>query len=60
MNWEDIEDGLKRARVPCIGWLVKATEDVHVSLHEDQRPQAGYEWTSSVTFVPDPHGSWEI
>jgi hypothetical protein len=60
MSWENIEDRLWRARVPRIGWLVMYVEDVHVHLHEDQDPRKGYEWNSSVTFVPDPHGTWEI
>jgi hypothetical protein len=59
MNWEDLDEYHKRTKVPG-GWLVKAYEDVYVSLHEDMRPQSGYAWQVSMTFVPDPNHNWKL
>ncbi len=59
MEWEDIDEYHKRARV-INGWLVKATENVWVSLHEDVRPQQGYAWQVSICFVPDSEGAWVL
>ena len=57
LEWETLENCIERAAVPG-GWLVKATEEVHMSFHEDQPPTEGYEWTSSIAFVPDPSHEW--
>jgi hypothetical protein len=59
MKWEDVEYCMVRARVPG-GWLVKHTDDVNVSLHEGVSPQTGYEWRTSLCFVPDPNNEWKI
>ena len=59
LEWEDIDEYHRRARI-FNGWLVKVIEDVHVSLHEDMRPQSGYEWRVAMCFVPDPYHSWEL
>lgn len=64
LKWEDIshDNGfiLRRARV-FNGWLVSAISDVqtNVSLSEGyiQRSE-GYEWRTSITFVPDPNHEW--
>lgn len=58
-EFETIDDNHQRAKV-IGGWLVKATEDCFVSLHEDSRPETGYQWTASIAFVPDPKHEWEI
>lgn len=62
INWQTIpnkgEAGtLERARTPG-GWLVRETHNV---LHN--HPQGGpftdgYEWRTSLVYVPDPEGSW--
>lgn len=60
MEWEKIDDYHQRAKV--IGrWLVKATEDVWISIHDvEQRPESGYAWQVSMCFVPDPLHEWEL
>lgn len=62
LKWEQIEDshgkGVSwRARV-FGGWLVKTTDDVHIKMHEDMTHQTGYEWRTSMCFVPDPNYLW--
>jgi hypothetical protein len=42
------------------GWIVKTYEECHITLHEDMRPQTGYEWRVATCFVPDPNYEWEI
>lgn len=59
LDWEDIDDYHKRAKI-FGGWLIKAFEDRHVSLHEDMQPQQGYEWQVSMCFVSDPDHKWTI
>ena len=61
LEWEDMESNfgdVQRAKV-FGGWLVKSVQDVFISLHEDQRPQTGYEWREAMVFVPDPKHEWE-
>lgn len=62
--WEEIQDdkatsGTFRAKV-IGGWLVKSIEHVHISLHEDMRPQDGYEWRVAMCFVPDANHEWIV
>lgn len=62
--WEEIKQDtagtLYRSKVPN-GWLVKEVQDVHVVIeHSNTLGNHGYEWTSSLTFVPDINNSWEI
>lgn len=58
-KFEHIDDEIYRAKV-LGGWIVKIYEDTHVSLHQDQHPQIGYEWRISTCFVPDPKHEWVI
>lgn len=49
---------IQRAKVPG-GWLVREVMDV---LHDDPNRgnlQSGWEWRSSLTFIPDPEYLWE-
>ncbi len=58
--WEQIDDQFStsyRAKV-VNGWLFKIVENVHVSLHEDMTPQEGYEWRTSICFIPDINHNW--
>ena len=59
LDWEDIggQEPCKRAKV-FGGWLVKTFDDRHVLMHEDAAPQIGYEWQTSICFVPDTNHSW--
>ena len=58
LDWEGINDQHKRAKVVG-GWLVKAYENRHISMHEEgMRPEPGYEWQVSMCFVPDASYSW--
>jgi len=68
LNWEvipqDTAGTLYRAKVPN-GWLVKEVQDVHLNLNNDNTGIStlnnhSYEWTSSITFVPDAEHSWII
>lgn len=58
MNWEQIDSHSKRAWIPGLGWLVKVSEDVYTRLDVDD--PYGYEWRIGLTFVPDPHKTWEL
>ena len=64
--WENIENDhtgyLYRAKVPG-GWLVKVVEDVISQqpsgmIHPQINYQIGYEWRTSITFMPDPDHEW--
>lgn len=66
LNWEIIPQNtagtLQRVKVPN-GWLVREVQDVHLDLGGHFKPilsNSGYEWTSSITFVPDPNWEWKI
>jgi hypothetical protein len=66
LNWEEIEHNhsfnLIRVRIPG-GWLVSATEDVRSPMDTGyNKPEyyKGYEWRTSITFVPDPNHEWKI
>lgn len=64
LAWENVDDpmqtaGTYRAKV-FGGWLIKTIDHVQVSLHEDMRPQEGYEWRTALCFVPDEHHLWGV
>ncbi len=66
LNWEDIKHNhgfyLRRAEV-IGGWLVIAISDVMTPMnqgHSQPVPMEGYEWRTSITFVPDPDHQWKI
>lgn len=65
MEWEDISNTptstyLRRAKVPG-GWLVTATEDVIHDQGEYGRGMVGgWDWRTSICFVPDPNHEWVI
>jgi len=68
LNWEEIKQNtagsLQRVKVPN-GWLVREVHEVHIELGEEKGfppilQNYGYEWTSSITFVPDAEHKWEI
>ena len=60
MQWEpipqDIAGTLWRAKVPG-GWLVNMVNDV-TQILPDQGLTQGYDWRSSLTFLPDPSHLW--
>jgi len=64
-KWEYIEtedgSGLNRMRVPG-GWLVKVCEYVYQAslVMAGQGEPFGYDWRTSMTFLPDPEHSWEV
>jgi hypothetical protein len=62
VNWYTIEHSgtghMARAMVPG-GWLVRISEDVYVNNKGYGYPNTGYEWRTSITFVPDPTHEWE-
>ncbi len=59
--WETIEQQhagqLARSRTPG-GWLVCYTDEVMTPTPHNNGMVGGYEWRSSIAFVPDPDGSW--
>ncbi len=60
--WEDVPQDhagtMSRMRVPG-GWLVKIVDDVNIYMGRDQaHPQGGYEWRTTMAFVPDPEYRW--
>lgn len=68
LEWEPIDQEhagtMFRARVPG-GWLVKEVQDKALAYPEEfkenvngWRYETGYEWRSSVTFVPDAEHEW--
>ena len=46
-----------RAKVPG-GWLVATSNDAVVTIHDIV--QEGYQWRTSITFMPDPKHEWEV
>jgi hypothetical protein len=66
LKWEEINHNngffLKRTRV-FGGWLVAAVSDVisHVNTGYTKPDYLqGYEWRTSITFVPDPNHEWKL
>jgi hypothetical protein len=63
LEWEEIKqncaDTLQRARVPG-GWLVKSTCEVQTRLHPDMDMNTGFEWRTSLCYVPDHNHKWGV
>ena len=63
LEWEEIKQNnagyLSRAKV-IGGWLVKYTDNVLKDLNSECTMQDGYEWRSSITFVPDVNYEWSV
>jgi hypothetical protein len=57
MNWEEIDEYHWRAKVRG-GWVLKCVEDVMQNV--DGMLKAGWDWRSSICFIPDPKHEWEI
>lgn len=69
MTWEQIgtaEAGYLYRAAIFGGWLVKEVQDVSTVLPDWSgnmpaiRNEHGYEWRSSITFVPDPNHEWDL
>jgi hypothetical protein len=69
MNWESIDQKYSGYlyRAPIFGgWLVKEVHDVSTILPDWSanipgiRNEQGYEFRSSITFVPDPNHEWDL
>ena len=60
--WEEVKTNhgsmLYRAKVVG-GWLVKEEQEI-AHYTEYTGFVSGYDWTSSITFVPDINHQWEI
>jgi len=54
-DWQEIGPNMYRL---CIhgGWLVKHTEEVF----QEARSNWGWDWRSSIAFVPDPDHQWKV
>lgn len=66
LKWEEIDHDLgfyvRRTKV-FGGWLVTTTSDVYTVRNDGSGGiynEAGYEWRTSITFVPDPKHEWII
>ena len=66
LTWEEIKQNtggtLYRTKIPN-GWLVKEVNEVHLDLKSDFRnilENSGYEWTSSICFIPDSEHRWDL
>lgn len=65
LEWESIEHNhgnyLVRAKV-FGGWLVMSTDDVQTQVYGGYNTpsnEQGYEWRTSITFVPDVKHEWK-
>lgn len=58
MEWEEIENNLHRSKVYG-GWLVKTTEPVYHNT-EHLGVVDGWDWRTSICFVPDANHAWEL
>lgn len=55
--WESIDSNHERAQV-LGGWLVKSHNEVFEYINETM--QTGWNWQTSLCFVPDPTHTWDI
>jgi len=59
LQWEDISQDrsfyLYKAKVPG-GWLVACSDDV---IEPERNFESGWQWRTSITYVPDPLGAWK-
>jgi hypothetical protein len=66
LNWEGIkhDHGFTMQRTPIPGgWLVAVVSDVMTPINTGYNmpePREGYEWRTSITFVPDPNHEWKV
>lgn len=64
LEWEQIEHNhgnyITRAKI-FGGWLVMSTDEVQTLRNDGYglSPENGYEWRTSITFVPDPKHEWK-
>lgn len=66
LSWEEIKHDrgfyLQRTKV-FGGWLVSTVDDVRSPVYNGYNTPdytQGYEWRTSITFVPDPSHEWEL
>lgn len=66
LNWEDIQHDnvfvLRRTKI-FGGWLVSAISDVMTPQNTMEgfiNNSFGYQWRTSITFVPDPNHEWKL
>lgn len=63
MVWEDIPSNrsgyYSRSKI-LGGWLVQVTEDVSHDRQVGRGMESGYDWRTSICFVPDPDHEWKI
>jgi len=66
LKWENIKHdhgfSLRRAKI-FGGWLVASIDEVRSPINTGyNQPDytEGYEWRTSLTFVPDPNHEWKI
>jgi hypothetical protein len=65
VEWEEIKQntaGILFRYKLSNGWLVKEVQDVHLELNDGRNllNHTGFEWSSSITFVPDSAHEWII
>lgn len=66
MRWEKVETNHAQSlyRSPVFGgWLVMSVDDVRSPVYTGyNQPEyhEGYEWKSSISFVPDPNHEWDL
>lgn len=58
LKWEEIEPGIHRSETPT-GWLVREQNEVaHIGPELNEYITTGYDWRTTLTFVPDPDKIW--
>jgi hypothetical protein len=67
LKWEEIQQDdqiicMKRIKV-IGGWIVQATMDALTPQYQGYDTpvqEHGYQWRTSITFVPDPNHEWKL
>ncbi len=65
LKWETVDsttETISRAKI-FGGWLVSAVNDVRSPVNNGyNQPDypTGYEWRTSITFIPDPNHEWKL
>ena len=67
LTWEEIKQDdqaiyMKRMKIVG-GWIVQATMDALTPQYHGYNipvQESGYQWRTSITFVPDPNHEWKI
>lgn len=57
MEWEQIDTVTSRAKV-FGGWMVRISEPV--THHTPNGLQDGWDWRTSLCFIPDPNHEWKL